>query len=183
MLPVHDFYDEFNKEIILTDYFSRFLALSIAIYEDENSESNLANIKNNNNNNHHNNSNANSISANFQKSHNLNMHMNRSNIFNRELEDYDHMRKKANIDLTKNEKQDLNLHLNVSNFVPKHRNSSEMQNAENPLFNRQTQFREFNRKNIPERFKSQRIGKIILFKNFFDLLIIIIKLKMIKFYI
>lgn len=160
MLPVHDFYDEFNREIILTDYFSRFLALSIAIYEDEINESNLANFKNNNVNNLSNSNSNNCISANSQLGQNINLHMNRSNVFNKELEDYDHMRKKANVELTKNEKKDLNNHLNVSNFVPKHRNSTEIQSAENPLFNRQIQYREYNKKNIPERFKSQRIGNL-----------------------
>lgn len=158
ILPVQDFYDEFNKEIILTDYFSRFLSLSISIYEDEINESNLANFKNNNSNNNVGNSNA----LHSQHSQNLNLHMNRSNIFNWELEEYDNMKKKANVNLTKNEKQDVNHHLNASNFVPKHRNSSEIQTADNPLFNRQIQYREFNKKNIPERFKSHRIGKIFL---------------------
>jgi len=146
MLPVHDFYDEFNKEIILTDYFSRFLSLSIAIYEDEINESNLANLKN---------------PAVSQQSQNFNL--NRSNVFNRELEEYDHMRKKANVDLTNNEKQDVNYHMNNSNCVPNHRNSSDFQSNESPLFNRQIQYREFDKKNIPERFKSQRLGKYFLF--------------------
>lgn len=139
ILPTHDFYDEFNKEIILTDYFSRFLAISIAIYEDEINESNLANLKNN------------SVS---KDNLNLIMHMNKSNLFNKELEVYQHMRKKANIDISKNEKHQMS----ASNIISKPRNFSEMQSGENPLFNRQIQYREFNKKNIPERFKSQKIG-------------------------
>jgi len=149
MLPVQDFYDEFNKEIILTDYFSRFLALSIAIYEDEINENNLTNFKNNSNS--------------FQN-RNVNLHLNRSNALNKEIVEYDQMKKKANIDLT-NIKLDFNQHTNISK-IEKHNTTAEYGNNDNPLFNRQMQYREFNKKNIPERFKSQKIG-ISNLNNFF----------------
>jgi len=172
MLPVQDFYDEFNKEIVLTDYFSRFLALSIAIYEDEFPESNYTHYKNNNNSNFYNdssykrNSNVNSIFVtNSQQNQILNSNIKRSNILNNEIEQYDYMRKKANHDLTQNEKQEVNHQMNVSsnsNIVhnPKHRNSAKMQRTDNSILNREIQYTEFNKKNIPERFKSRRIGKI-----------------------
>lgn len=147
ILPVHDFYDEFNREIILTDYFSRFLAVSIAIFEDELNENNLQHFK--------------SINPNF------NLNLNKSNYLSKEMEEYDNMRKKANINLTQDEKSDSkHHHVNVTNFLS-HKNTIGVSNIENPLFNRQVQYREFHHKNIPERFRSQRIGKKILkIKNF-----------------
>jgi hypothetical protein len=146
IVPVFDFYDEFNREIIITDYFSRFLALSIAILEDEIYENNFSNNK---------------TKSNSFQALNLNIDLNLSSVLKKELNEEEQMKKKSESELL-NVNSDFTDHFHP-NKIEKQNAAGDITKNENLLLNKQKEYTEYNKKNIPERFKSQKIG------NFFFL--------------
>lgn len=138
LIPFHDFYDEFNKEIILTDYFSRFLALSIAIYEDEISKKQ-------------------SIDDHKLSFENKNTKPIKSRLFNENFDNNSDYKKRLTNEETSSPP--------INDIIPKLRISVDGIVSENNKFNPEVEYKEYSSKNIPERFKSQRIGSYFDYKQ------------------